>query len=226
MARLKDRNHQIPNGFLFYQPETGWKPPAFSSFQTIVDSLIMHRKANPYLITKNGWSVDPAQVADEVDNFNARVCQQMGWSDYIDGAAGGGSPVPFPQTPQVHQGRLSQLVAGGKTLVKWIASGAEAVAPELANKRAAICADCTLNGKGPWTAFFTVPVATAIQDAVELRRQMNLSTTSDDRLGVCDACSCPLKLKVHMGIDRILADMERESFDSLVPNCWIRSEKK
>lgn len=236
MPRLKDRNRQIPNGLVFFQPETQWKPTPFSSFDTIVQGLITHRKGNPYLVQKHGWSIDPVQVANEVDGFNAMVCQQMGWTDYYvtdDGGVPASAPVPFPQAPQIHQGRLSQLVAGGKTLVKWITSREDSVPSNLAEARARLCTNlngdgkpCPLNTNGDWTAFFTVPVSNAIRAALEDRSRMNLSTPYDAQLGVCDGCSCPLKLKIHMPIDRILADMPPESFDSLVANCWIRSEKK
>lgn len=234
MARLKDRNRQIPNGFIFLQPETQWKPPAFASFQTIVDSLIAHRMGNPFLVQKHGWSTDPVAVADEVDAFNAKVCQIMGWGDYIDAGAGGAPSVPFPlpNRPGLF-GKLNQVAAGGKTLVKWIARKEEAVSSNLAEERARLCTNlkgdgkaCPLNTKGDWTAFFTVPVSNAIRAALEDRSRMNLSTPYDAQLGVCDGCNCPLKLKVHMPIARILEDMPTESFDSLVPDCWIRSEKK
>ena len=226
MAQLKDRNKQIPNGLVYFQPETGWKPSPFSSFSKILNDLIAHRKANPFLIEKHGWSVDPLTVANELDAFNTRVCLQMGWTDYVLGADGG-SPTadPFPQRPQVHQGKLSQLVAGGKTLVKWLNNAAEAVPTELANRRAAICTSCPLNGRGDWAAFFTIPVASAIRAAVEQRREMKLSTPFDAELGVCEACSCPLKLKVHMPIEAILADMPTESFDGLAKICWIRAKQ-
>ncbi len=227
MAQLKSRSHQIPNGFVFYQPETGWKPPPFSSFDSIVSNLISHRKGNPFLIQQHGWSVDPIEVANEVEAFNVRVCVQMGWYDYLHGADGGGSAIdPFYQGPQVHKGKLSQLVAGGKTLVKWLSSAAEAVPQPLANHRAAVCAACPLNEKGDYASFFTIPVANAIRAAVEKRREMKLSTPFDAELTVCGACSCPLKLKVHMPIKTIMEDMPRESFDSLAPQCWIRAEAK
>lgn len=233
MARLKDRNRQIPNGFIFLQPETQWKPPAFASFQTIVDSLIAHRRGNPFLVQKHGWSTDPVAVADEVDAFNAKVCQIMGWGDYIDAGAGGAPSVPFPlpNRPNLF-GKLNQVAAGGKTLVKWIASREEAVPSNLAEDRAKLCCNlkgdgkpCPLNGKGGWETWFTVPVANAIRAALEDRSRMNLTTPYDEKLGVCEGCSCPLRLKVHMGIAHIRADMDPESYNALVPQCWIRNEK-
>src|SRR5215813_15336613 len=88
MPKLKSRERFIPGGFQFRQPETNFQAPFQASFETIVQALIAHRKANPHLVTTHGWSVDPNQVREELDNYNARICKQMGWTDfYYDGGA-------------------------------------------------------------------------------------------------------------------------------------------
>src|SRR5215467_11146951 len=92
--RLVSRQHQIPGGFRFYQPETKWRSSAFASFDTIVQGLVAHRRGNPALCAKHGWATDPAQVADEVDRYNALVCSQMGWTKFI---ATGGGPLATPK---------------------------------------------------------------------------------------------------------------------------------
>jgi hypothetical protein len=227
MVRLIDRNRQIPNGMTFYQPETKWTPRTWAGFNEIVTSLIAHRKSNTFLMSKHGWPVDQVTVENEVDLFNARICHNMGWTDYYT-SDGGAPPAPFLFPPQAQvmplSGKLSQLVAAGPTLVEWITSGAEAVSQELSNKRAEICSRCPMNGKGDWTAFFTVPVSNAIRDALNSRRSMNLSTPYDPMLGVCQACDCPLPLKIHMPIDKIKSKMKPEAYDALVGECWIRNE--
>src|SRR5687767_4827968 len=47
--RFKDRNRQIPQGLKFYIAETKFSTFPFSSFKTIVDAVIQHRRANAYL---------------------------------------------------------------------------------------------------------------------------------------------------------------------------------
>ncbi len=94
--RLKDRNRQIPGGFRFYQPETKFFPTPWSSFDSCVAQIIGHRKGNAWLIERNGWSVDPEQVAVELDIFNTKLCAEMNWTDYIvAGEAGSYSPPVF-----------------------------------------------------------------------------------------------------------------------------------
>lgn len=225
MPRLIDRNRQIPNNLTFYQPETGWRPRPYSSFNGIVQALVMHRQANGYLAAKHGWELDPIKVANEVDEFNALLCQKMGWTEYItQGAGGRPSPPPFPHPPMPVIGKLGRLAAGAKVIVDWIASGEEAVPGDLAEKRAAICAGCIANEPGDWTRFFTVPASEAIRRELSRRRDWKLSTSQDAKLNVCTACWCPLPLKVHMPIDRVMSKLDPEAKAALVPNCWIRSE--
>jgi hypothetical protein len=230
MYRLVSRQKQIPNGFLFYQPQTGWKAPRFASFDTIVTSLVSHRRANPFITKKFNLSTDPRVVAEEVDEFNAKVCVRMGWNDYVANmvAAGGQPGVPFPQLPPPKTSLLEGLgrvAAGGKVILEWLTSGEEAVPQDVADGRAAVCITCPLNTKGDWTTFFTTPLANKIREAIEQRKAWNLKTPYDEALAVCSACSCPLPLKIHMPWDRIRSRISQEAFDALAPNCWIRREQ-
>lgn len=224
MPRLKSRDMQIPNGFQFFQPQTKWRPARMSSFETIVHQLIQHRHGNPRLAAKYNWSTDPTTVANEVDEFNAQLCKQMGWTKYIDEGVQSAPPTSFPVPPSSPLQKLGAVVGGAKTLVKWIASGAEAVPAALAEKRASICVDCPKHDKGDWTRRFTVPTANAIRDMLIARKGMNLSTSFDDRLQVCTACDCPLKLKVHIERGRIVREMGPETLAKLDPGCWIPKE--
>ncbi len=228
MPRLKDRNRFIPNGYVFYQPQTGWKAPRFASFDTIVNALIAHRKGNAFLCQKHGWSTDRESVANEVDEFNAAVCLKMGWNDYVSLQAVGGQPaaLPFQRPTPSLSARLGKLAAGGLTLVEWIKSGAEAVPAPLAAERAAVCAKCPLNEKGDWTSFFTIPVSEAIREAVRQRKDWNLTTPHDPDLFVCSACYCPLPLMIHVPLDFKLKKMDQQTIDALHSDCWIRKEKE
>jgi hypothetical protein len=222
MPRLKNRQHQIPGNLTFRQPESNWQPRANSSFQGIVEALIAHRRANPFLAQQHNWSTDRAVVEDEVDSFNASLCEQMGWTDYIMAAGGQPAQVPFERRPaQSILHRAASVVAGSETLVDWISSGAEAVKPSVSEERAVICSECPRNESGELLRWFTRPAAAAIKAAVESRKGMNLSTTMDDKLGVCSACGCELHLKVHLPLDRIKAHMSKETMEALDPRCWI-----
>lgn len=220
MVRLKDRNRQIPNGLTFYQPETGWRPGNYSSFDAIVRGCIGMRGANTFLAQRNGWSLDYDTVANEVDLYNATLCQQNGWWDYI---IGDGSPPPSSPHSSWLSG-VKNAAVGAKTLVEWIKNGAEAVSKELSNQRALTCVTCPQNKAGDYTRFFTEPVAEAIRAEVSKRKMMELSTDQDDHINVCDACGCPLKLKVHMPVDQIRKKMPQNTKDLLDKRCWILNE--
>ena len=224
MPRLIDRNKQIPNGLTYLQPQTGWRPPRFASFQTIVNSLVAHRRGNEFLTKQIGWSTDPDQVALEVDVYNALICKQMGWTQYYV-EDGGAMPPPKVFPTANLSGRAGQVAVGAKVIVKWINSGAEAVPAAQSESRAQGCLVCPKHMKGDLLSFFTVQAQAAIQFALNQRREWKLSTTVDDQLQVCDACSCPMKLKVHMPLAAILTDLPEDSKAALDPNCWILREQ-
>lgn len=96
----------------------------------------------------------------------------------------------------------------------------------LAESRATVCAGCPKNGKGDLTSWFTVPAAKLIQVQLEAKNKRKLETKSDEALGVCEACSCPLKLKVFCPLDIINSKMSPTVRTELHPGCWILSESQ
>lgn len=213
--QLRQRNKQIPNGVFYYEPRTKWRSSP-GSFDNVVQQIIAHRNANAWL----GLPTDTATVSNQLDAFAANVCQQMGWTDYIIG----GDPAPPSLPPQSLGSRLVNVAGASPVLVDWLASGAEAVPSDLANKRAATCADCPLNEKGDLLRFFTLPVTEAIRKALNSRREMKLETPDDYRLGICSGCDCPLRLKIHMPIERVRSKLKPEIQARLDPRCWITKE--
>ncbi len=233
MPRLLSRQKFIPNGFKFYDANLKWTAPANASFAVICDGLRNARLANPGITAAKGLNTDPNAIAEEVDFFNASICQQMGWTDFISGGSGGAASVPFtppqltPRPPYLRQ--LKNVVAGSEVIIEWIATGAEAVPSEQANSRAATCVKCPKNGRGGFETWFTVPVSNAIRAALNQRGEMKLETPYDGELGVCTACDCPMKLKVHVPFDKFFPKMSQASKDALNkenPTCWIISESE
>lgn len=225
MLRLKDRNKQIPNGLIFYVPQTKWKARRGQSILQIANQLIAHRKANPHLMAKFKWSIDLNEVMDEIDTFNAQVCKRMGWTEYIVDTAAGGrlSAFPFPKLPKVVSD-LRAVAAGGLALVEWIRSKEEAVSTEKSERRALVCSTCKQNGAGPWTSYFTVPVSNEVKKALQQRRDWNLSTTHDEKINVCEVCYCPLRLKVHVPTKFIKEHIPKDVLVQLPPHCWMLSD--
>lgn len=223
----------VPNGFSFIQPETGWRSPRMASFETIVSSLIAHRQANSFLVQKHGWAMDHDSVANELDAYNANLCAQMGWTDYIMIPLGEPPPPKSRPPSQSDQNLVSaagakvkKIWAGVRTLNDWIDSGEPAVDAAKSNQRASVCAGCPQNGRGDFTKWFTSPAAEAIKRQVEKLADRKLSTEHDSSIDVCEICLCPLKLKVHTPFsfikehlsDSVAAELKR------VPKCWIIDE--
>lgn len=232
MPRLKDRNRQIPEGHFFYVPETRWRSTPWASFDTIVTEVIQHRLGNPALAAKFNWSTDRATVENEVDSFNANVCLQMNWLNFVVDA--GGAPPPKMKAPTASQlnsllaagAKAKQLFAGIKTNAEWLDAGAPSVDKALAESRAQVCVQCPMNGEGDFTTWFTKPAAAAIKKHVEMLQEKKLSTSVDEKLNICTACLCPMKLKVHMPLEIIKNHLSDEVLDELrkAPGCWIVKE--
>jgi len=88
MARLKDRQRQIPGGFRFSLPEVAYESSPFSSFDQIVNSVTKITNANPDKAVKYDWPMERAAVADWVDAYNAKICEANNWREFY--IAGGG----------------------------------------------------------------------------------------------------------------------------------------
>jgi hypothetical protein len=231
MARLNNRMRQIPFGLKYYEPAARFSTTQ-GSFNNIVDQVVAMRKANPALCAKHGWSTDWNSTAEDVDAFNAAICERMGWLEFISQPAAG--PPPAPKLKALSPLAEKQLSAaaskvkkvwqGVKTLNDWIESKTPAVPAELSQKRAETCVACPLNGKGGLEEWFTKPAAAAIKVQLGKVADRKLSTTLDEQLNVCTACSCPLRLKVHTPLEFITSNMGDDTRRSLDPKCWITSE--
>ena len=224
MTRLKSRQRQIPGGFKFYQPETGWSSAPWASFSSICMSLELHRRGNLYLAQKHGWVMDPEGIEQEVEQFNVKLCRDHGWADYITEGGGDVPPAPKLMSPRTLLQSGGAVAGGIKTLADWEISGGNLVPRELAESRAATCASCPQNSPKDLTSWFTVPAASFIKAQLERRNHLKIQTAADPALGVCEACACPLKLKVHCPMAIIRKHQSAETRAALDPRCWILSE--
>jgi len=231
MPRLKDRNRQIPNGLVYYDPLSKWKSPEWATFDQIVQGLMAYRAAHKETYERAGYPFDYDGCADQVDEYNASLCSRMGWTDFI--TPGGPSPnSPAPQSATALQklvvaaGRVNQLVKGYKALKEWKQSEDPPVPAEMSETRASVCVQCPMNQAGSFTDFFTIPLAESIRKDIEEAHQRGLKTTHDENLHVCKACLCPLRLKVHVPIQYIAGTMSEDIKAKLREgkNCWVLDE--
>lgn len=233
MSKLINRQRPIPFGLTFYQPEIRWRPRSGSSFTQIVEGLIVARRANPVQTSKHKWATDYESVANEVDAYNAAICETMGWKEYISADGRQSVTLPFSQGARPMQpsqprakslaSKLRSVAAGAETIVETVTKK-EAVSPELSSQRASVCVRCPLNEKGDLLRFFTVPASEAIRKAFGMFNSQDLKTPYDDQLGTCSACNCPMKLKVHFPKDRIMKNIPQADYDALHADCWLRKE--
>jgi hypothetical protein len=231
MLRLKNRQLQIPGGMGFYLPELKWSARKGSSFHSIADQLERVILANKALAIKNRWPRARKDIEDWVDAYNATVCARMGWDHYI--MPSGSTSTPKSDSRHLQEtlrslsaaaAKAKELVAGARTLMEWEDSGDPPVPPELALKRAIICANCPLNDPGDLTKWFTVPAAELIRRRIARAQSRNLTTVRDDQLHTCMACSCPLKLKVHVPINWVVKELPPARRARLHDSCWILAE--
>lgn len=229
MPRLKSRMRQLPGGMYFIQAETNFRSRPWQSFNVIVDTLIAHREQNPAMTAKWKRPTNRVEVENEVDAYMAQVCAQMGWHDFIINDAAPPQPVMNPNAAAdlsklAEAGaKVRNIWAGLRNVGEWIDSNAPTVTQEVADSRGNICLSCPKNGKGDFTAWFIAPVAGAIKRQVEKINARNLKTANDEKLGVCEACTCALKVKVWEPIDFIKKHTSDETLDKLrtAPACWV-----
>ena len=229
-VRLISRQKFCPNGFQFYIAPLKWQAPRMASFDQIVNGAISALKANPTVARQLGWDLSYNAMADRCDEFNAAICQSMGWSDYISEPAGVSLPKSQPRDQQTILQNLrsavaasKELVAGAKTLIEFLDSGEPPVDKDVAESRAAVCAACPKNEPGDFTKWFTSPAAELIRRQIERAQSRSLTTSMDAKLNLCTACHCPLRLKVHIPLPWIVKRLSPEQMARLkeAPACWI-----
>ena len=227
MAKMKSLTAHPPYSFRFLQPETGQTQEFVGSFTHCVEQTMMLRQANPFLAERHGWRTDRPGVESDVEQFNVARMIAGGWLDFIvqDDT---NPPAPLYVMPEKKKSLLAsvagssrRVVAGVAVLVDWLGNGAKPVEQALADSRAAICSGCPRNDGGDFISYFTKPIADTIRTQLEIRGDLQLRTPHDDKLTVCSACSCPLKLKIWAPLDHILNHTSAEVRVNLDPQCWI-----
>ena len=231
MLRLKNRQQSPPGGFLYEQAGTLWQswkvdPISQWDFPRLCRSLQQHRLAN----RQYNFATDMPTIEMEVDMANAlRVARLPNTESYVTNDQSPNPKLPAPKTLDLLQsvaGAVKKVDRGIDTIDEFIASGESPVDEDLSNHRAAVCAGCPLNGQGDFTRWFTIPASELIRKKIEAREERGLETIYDQHLGVCEACLCPLKLKVHFPLKFIKAHMDGETLQALDAKCWIREEMK
>ena len=82
-----------------------------------------------------------------------------------------------------------------------------------------------MNGTGDWKQLFTAPAAELIKNQLTAKASMKLATRYDASLGVCEACACPLPLKVWAPLEYALRKMSKETKEKLPEWCWMQDRR-
>ncbi len=241
MLRLKNRQMQLPYGLTFRQEAFNWRARPYTNFNTIVAQVITLRLANPHVSKQHGLATDEETVANEVDYFNAKNAEKMGWLEFIDGSDEGVAPVPFSdrtRNPNQNVSAGKGVVAGIKNAsaglslaVDWLGDELYPVDLKVAEERAAICVKgdggnpCPKNGDPNWLEKLTGAAAEEIRSLMGLKNEMSLRTTLDKQLHVCRVCGCHLPLKVWVNSDYVKKKLTDDQRAELPIFCWMLQEK-
>ncbi len=202
--------------------------PLAYTFDKTVEEIIKHRAKNPAITAKNKLSTDFNEVADELENYTLKRLGLYDASPKTRSTVG--SFVNRAVAAVV--GKSKHLAIGAQNLLAWSDSG-KVVPKEVAEARALICTAgapgekrCPMNGSGDWKQAFTAPAAEMIKNQLSAKASMKLATKYDQSLGVCEACSCPLPLKVWSPLEFALRKMSNDTKEKLPEWCWMKAGVK
>lgn len=228
MPRLKSRTRFPPYNFQIMLPEVGMKTAITGSFEEVVTAFAKIVKQNPALAQKYGWPSNRKGQEDFVDEREAQRMISHGWVDFVDQ----GPPLVYAPAPDSGKknwrGAAAAVVNKGKAAFAAYTTlyGAKGpVARELAESRAKVCAACPQNDvTSGLSSVFVESTAKGILALLGALKDLDISTSVDDKLGVCKACSCPTRAKVYCPIEVIVEHTTPEVKGALDVSCWIRSE--
>jgi len=134
-----------------------------------------------------------------------------------------------------HQSKslVKHAAVGGRILVDWLGSGAKPVDIAIAQKRANVCLSgapegkpCPHNRDGHALLQLTASTVRAIAEQMNVREHLRLRVEGEENIHSCALCRCPLKLKIHVPIETILAHTDDETLMAMPSYCWMQTEKQ
>lgn len=207
-------------GFQYVQPGFEKIPfPGMNGWADQIASILTFRKGNKL----------PRATAVEVsEDLEAYTCSRLPklCRDYAGAASkkNDTSLSPRRSVAGAVAGLVDKAKRGFRTVSSWLGDGGKPVPQELSELRGSICAQCPYNK--PEAGFSVMgSVAATVKEWSEARNGLKLSTSHDEKLGICEICGCHLKLKVHVPGQHI-ANGTPDGLLELFPAdfCWIRKE--
>lgn len=231
MATLLSRTKFPPGGFQVLIPEAGMKTPVSGGFQEMVEWLVRFARSNPGLTERLKLPTTKAGGEAWVDDYNARRCVAGGWLNFVNISSAAPLAVAEAQKKTSLGSAVGGVVRKGRAAASAYLSMFGATGPvdkALAASRAAVCSACPQNDiKGGLWDYVAKAAADDIMAILGALKDMDLTTPHHASLGVCRACSCPMKAKVFTALSVIESKMPAESWPLLPrnnPRCWILAE--
>ena len=241
---LKPRRHP-PNGGWSYWCNVGKMDfPGGFAFDVQIEKIREYRAANPSLNLPS----DLGSVRHELLQFTfLRMRRQLGlevtmeWFEATDTndveieqlikkklpnlPSGPESSTATAGARPVEIIKIIRDAATGKRILRdWVGDGGVPVSPDKAQARANTCIACELNKPANLAQRLLGVVAAFIKEQMELKNQMSLKVENEDKLLTCQACNCPLPLKVWVPLTTIMLQTSELQRNGLDKNCWIRKE--
>lgn len=215
-----------PGGWSYTQPQTGWRAPTptSSTFNQTVQLIRQHRLGNPAMVSKHKLSTDVVSIENELEAYTR---QRLG----IKQAA----PPPKTLPPSRPAGVVGDVAEAGRRigvgigiLRAWFGDNCEPVEAEVAENRAAVCAECPKNQSGNLLQRLEGVAAEGLRMTIEAKKSLSLRTKQDEALHSCQACDCHLGLKVWVPSDFIMLKTPPDMMARLMGvrtnsgrQCWI-----
>jgi hypothetical protein len=200
-------------------PEAGQKKPFSGSFTEAVKFEFNFRTKNPEITKKNNWSLNIADIENDVDAYNAQRMVAGGFLNFVD--LEGQSPPYVGGSSRGNVGVVAAAVSGLAVYRELFSNQSVPVARDEAERRAAICAACPQNAKGGLREFFVEAVAKGITELYGIMKDLELTTSRDKELGTCKACACPTRAKCWVALETINKHMKPAVKAKLDVGCWI-----
>lgn len=202
----------------------------------LVQNVANRRSQNPrFNLTTNPDAVKQEILSQNTARMNGLLKTPAERSAYL---IDDGQPLSAPSFPQPHpvsapgvgrapnSGIVSRAKVGIAVLSDWLGAGMKPVDSSLSESRAKVCVSCPLNSLGDFWTRIAASAASKIKAGVNIKNSMKLTTSQDDNLHSCQACSCWIPLKVHVPIQHIVEHDNEEIRKNLHPSCWILEEAK
>ena len=111
-----------------------------------------------------------------------------------------------------------------KILTDWLGDGGLPVPSKQAESRADVCLSCSFHKPDRWWETAKEKIADVIKLHLETKNQMKISVPQEEKLGMCRACGCCVRLKAHVPIEHIQAHTSKEQKAKYPPWCWVLKE--